>query len=116
MKDKKLFESPEQSEPIDPYNTGQVYNQLLEAPGMEMGFEVTVKNTDPDKTLSKETFEALKDNMAAWVGSRVVRKAKAGNPPKHIQVTVIVSCDGEPWTFADTLPIIGWFDGGHRSN
>lgn len=70
--------------------------QMMDDPNSQMEFTIqrTAEAQDRDSlsaSLSKEAFDALRNSMTAWVGSRILRyNGETGLMPQNIRVTVDV--------------------------
>lgn len=73
------------------------FNELLAVEGADLVIEVnrTEDVRTPDRTLSQEAFEMLRDSMTLWVGTRMSRAMARGHMPQKVAVHVFVSLDGE---------------------
>jgi hypothetical protein len=115
VSDPRLFETNGPQVPVELSFT-KMWKQMMETEGLEMGFNIEVADPRPEVSMSKEGMETLRDGMMAWVGTRLYRQFKRtnGRGAKKVQVHVVVSLDGQPPEFTDTVPFFSWPDGEHR--
>ena len=115
MSDPRLFETDGPQVGFNIYDPEEVVKKMMETPGLEFGFNIEAKDPRPERTISKEASDNLRDMMGAWVMTRLHRHwQRTGRGAKKIQVHVVVSLDGQPPEFSDTVPFFSWPDGEHR--
>lgn len=116
MSDPKLFDIDGPSEDVNVNDGEKVVARMLTTEGMVMGFNIEAKDERPERTISEDAFNNLRDMMGSWVGTRLSRHHKrTGRGAKLVQVTVSVSLDGEdPFEVTETVPYFAWLDGDRR--